>query len=52
VLPGGEASQAVSKLAPASSRAAEAAMTRESLPLEYEDFVRSYFLALSKGEKR
>jgi hypothetical protein len=52
VLPGGSAAAPVSKLAPASRRAAEAAMTRESLPLEYEDFVRSYFLALSKGEKR
>jgi hypothetical protein len=52
VLPGKEASSPVSSLAPGSGRSAEAAMSREGLPLEYEDFVRSYFMALSKGESR
>jgi len=26
-------------------------MSREGLPLEYEDFVRSYFLSLSQGQR-
>jgi hypothetical protein len=52
ILPGSDAASAVAGLAPASRRSAEAAMTREGLPLEYEDFVRSYFLSLSQGESK
>jgi len=52
VLPGSEAAAPISGLAPSSRKSAEAAMAREGLPLEYEDFVRSYFLSLSKGDSR
>jgi hypothetical protein len=52
VLPGQEASAPISGLVADSRRSAEAALSREGLPLEYEDFVRSYFLSLSKGESR
>lgn len=50
VLPGSEASAPLAKLAPSSRKSAEAAMAREELPLEYEDFVKSYFITLSQGE--
>lgn len=52
VLPGQAASSPIAGLIPDSRRSAESAMARESVPLEYEDFVRSYFLSLSKGESR
>ena len=52
VLPGSDASQPASGLAASSRKSAEAAMSREGLPLEYEDSVRSYYLQLSKGESR
>jgi hypothetical protein len=52
VLPGSDAARPVSELAPSSRKSAEAAMSREGLPLDYEDFVRSYYLQLSKGESR
>ncbi len=50
VLPGEGASAPASMMLPSSARAAESAMSREGVPLEYLDFVRSYFTALSKGE--
>ncbi len=50
VLPGEGASAPASEMLPSSARAAESAMSREGVPLEYLDFVRSYFTALSKGE--
>jgi hypothetical protein len=52
VLPDGRPSRPLSELVPGSLKSAEAAMSREDLPLEYEDFVRSYYLQLSKGESR
>jgi hypothetical protein len=50
VLPGSGASAPISRLAPSSRKSAEAAMAREELPLEYEDFVKSYFITLSQGD--
>lgn len=52
VLPDQAASRPISRLVPDSRRSAESAMSREGVPLEYEEFVRSYFMALSKGESR
>jgi hypothetical protein len=52
VLPGSESSSPISAMAASRRRSAEAAIKREDLPREYEDFVRSYFLTLSKGESR
>jgi hypothetical protein len=49
VLPGENASIPLSSLLPSSKRAAESAMSREGIPYEYLDFVRSYFMALTKG---
>jgi hypothetical protein len=49
VLPGDDASAPLASVIPGSRRAAESAMSREGVPLEYRDFVRSYFMALSKG---
>ena len=51
LLPGQDSSAPISRLVPNSARAAESAMAREPLPLEYRDFVRSYFMALSQGQK-
>jgi hypothetical protein len=52
VLPGQSASKPVGELVPDSRRSAESAMAREDLPFEYQDFISSYFLSLSKGESR
>jgi hypothetical protein len=52
VLPGADSSLPLSKIAPASAKSAESAMSRQSVPLEYEEFVRSYFLSLSKGDEQ
>jgi hypothetical protein len=52
VLPGRDAAKPITELAPGSGKSAESAMSREGVPLEYEDFVRSYFMSLSKGESR
>jgi hypothetical protein len=49
VLPGQESSRPIASLVPDSRRSAESAMSREGVPLEYEDFVRSYFMSLSQG---
>lgn len=49
VLPGENASVPLSSLLPSSKRAAESAMSRKDIPYEYLDFVRSYFMALTKG---
>jgi hypothetical protein len=49
VLPGELAAAPLSSALPDSRRSAESAMAREGMPLEYRDFVRSYFMALSKG---
>jgi hypothetical protein len=49
VLPGEGASAPLASVLPGSRRSAESAMSREGVPLEYRDFVRSYFMALSKG---
>ena len=51
-LPGRDSSAALSRLIPDSRKSAESAMARRGVPLEYEDFVRSYFMALSKGDSR
>jgi len=52
VLPGSDATSPISSFAATSRKSAEAAMSREALPLEYEDFIRSYFMTLSQGESR
>ncbi len=52
VLPGQAPKGSLSSLLPDSMRASESAMSRESIPFEYRDFVSSYFLSLSKGEAR
>jgi hypothetical protein len=52
VLPGKDASSPIGALVPESRKSAESAMSREAVPLEYEDFVRSYFISLSKGDSR
>jgi len=49
VLPGEGAAAPLASVVPGSLRSAESAMSREGVPLEYRDFVRSYFMALSKG---
>jgi hypothetical protein len=49
VLPGEGAAAPLASVLPDSRRSAESAMSREGVPLEYRDFVRSYFMALSKG---
>jgi hypothetical protein len=49
VLPGESAAAPLASALPESRRSAESAMAREGMPLEYRDFVRSYFMALSKG---
>jgi hypothetical protein len=52
VLPGEKTSTPIAQVVPSSRRSAESAVSRESLPLEYEDFVKSYFMALQQGEER
>lgn len=52
VLPGEKAAKPIREIAPSSRKSAESAMSREILPLEYEDFVKSYFMALSQGEEK
>jgi hypothetical protein len=49
ILPGENASTPLSSVLPSSRRAAESAMSREGVPYEYLDFVRSYFMVLTKG---
>ena len=39
------------KILPDFSRAAESALARDGIPLEYDDFVKSYFLQLTKETK-
>jgi hypothetical protein len=51
VLPGHDASEPLSRIAPDSRKSAEAAMAREGVPLDYEEYVRSYFMALSQGPR-
>jgi hypothetical protein len=38
----------ISQMLPASDRAVEAALAKENMPIEYEDFIRSYFLQLTQ----
>jgi hypothetical protein len=52
VLPGSDTTSPTSSFASTSRKSAEAAMSREALPLEYENFIRSYFMTLSQGESR
>ena len=48
VLKGRDPGAALPGLARQAARAAEAPIANEGLPLEYEDFLRSYFLALAR----
>jgi hypothetical protein len=49
VMPKKGARVPLAEAAPQAGRSAESAMVRESLPGEYESFVRSYFLRLTKA---
>jgi hypothetical protein len=49
VLPDSGAKSALGELAPAAARSAESAIAREELPLDHEDFVKSYFMTLSES---
>ncbi len=51
ILPDETLSSALKTVIGPAERSAEAAMSRTVLPLEYEDFVKSYFMALSQGEE-
>jgi hypothetical protein len=51
VLPSSSSSIPLGEIAPSSRKSAEAALAREELPLDREDFVKSYFLSLSQGKK-
>ena len=48
VLPGKNVTVPLSEAIPDWRRAVEAALAREGVPGEYQDFVRSYFLELSQ----
>jgi len=52
ILPGSGAAAPLGSLLPSAARSAEAAVTREGLPLEYREFIRSYFMALSKTARQ
>jgi hypothetical protein len=51
VLPGKNATMPLSQVLPDFQRSAEAALTRNGVPAEYDDFVRNYFLELSREIK-
>lgn len=51
ILPGKDATVPLAKVLPDFQRSAEAALTRNGVPSEYDDFVRSYFLELSREIK-
>ncbi len=52
VLPGEKTTTPLGRVIPSSRKSAESAMSRDALPLEYEDFVKSYFMALQQGDER
>ncbi len=51
ILPGQNARLPLAQMIPASERASEAAIYREGIPYEYEEFIRNYFLLLSQETK-
>jgi hypothetical protein len=51
ILPGQKAAVPLARVLPDFRRAAEAALTRNGVPGEYDDFVRAYFLELSREIK-
>jgi hypothetical protein len=51
VLPGKDARMPLSQVVPDAERSAEAAIHRQGIPFEYEDFIRNYFLLLAKESK-
>lgn len=51
VLPGKDARIPLSQVVPDAERSAEAAIHRQGIPFEYEDFIRNYFLLLAKESK-
>ncbi len=52
VLPGEKTATPIGPFIPSSRKSAESAISRDALPLEYEDFVKSYFMALQQGDER
>lgn len=51
ILPGKKARLPLTQVIPNSARTAEAAIYREGIPYEYEEFIRNYFLSLSQETK-
>lgn len=51
VLPGKDARIPLSQVVPDAERTAEAAIHRQGIPFEYEDFIRNYFLLLAQEIK-
>lgn len=51
VLPGKDARIPLSQIVPDAERTAEAAIHRQGIPFEYEDFIRNYFLSLAQESK-
>ncbi len=51
LLPGKKARLPLSKVVPDAEQSAEAAIHRQGIPFEYEDFIRNYFLLLAKESK-
>lgn len=51
VLPGKKPRLPLTQVIPDSRRSAEAAIYREGIPFEYEEFIRNYFLTLSQETK-
>jgi len=51
VLPGKKPRLPLTQVIPDSRRSAEAAIYREGIPFEYEEFIRNYFLILSQETK-
>lgn len=51
LLPGKNARLPLSQVVPDAERSAEAAIHRQGIPFEYEDFVRNYFLLLAQESK-
>lgn len=51
VLPGKDARIPLAQIVPDAERTAEAAIHRQGIPFEYEDFIRNYFLLLTQESK-
>lgn len=51
ILPGKDARIPLAQVVPDAERTVEAAIHRQGIPFEYEDFIRNYFLLLAKESK-